>query len=48
MIGTEEYNNESIKTYESSMICDKNKSFKFKDNLKRDSSCVHIKIFKPL
>ena len=42
MIGTEEYNNGSMRINAASMICDNNKKFKFDFFLNNDSSCVHM------
>ena len=46
IIGTEEFNNESMRINVASMICDKNKEFKFVFLLKNASSYVHMKIGK--
>ena len=46
MIGTEEFNNESMKMNAVSIMCDKNKELKLKVFMNNDSSCVHIKIVK--
>ena len=46
MIGTEEYNDESMRMNADSMICDNKKSQNSKVFLKNASSCVHTKMGK--